>query len=114
MNTKRGVLFDMDGVVVLTEHLKAKAHAKAVEAFGGTVSAQFYAGIMGGSRSSVRAAFIKESGIDIDPDAYAKIYDQAFRESIFTEMQVAEGGRELLARLKETDYVLALVTSSIR
>lgn len=104
----------MDGVIVLTEHLKANAHAQAVRAFGGYVPAQFYAGIMGGSRSTVRAAFIKEAGLDIDPGAYAKIYDEVFRQSIFTEMQIVEGGTELLARLKETQYVLALVTSSIR
>ena len=38
---QKAVLFDLDGVLVMTEHLKAQAHATTVAAFGGHVAPEF-------------------------------------------------------------------------
>lgn len=113
-NIKRGVLFDLDGVLVLTEQLKAQAHAATITAFCGNVPAEFYTRIMGQSHGKVREAFLNESGLEIDPEAYSNKYTDLLRHLMLTQMQTAQGGPELLARLKESGHVLALVTSSIR
>ena len=49
MTDDRAVLFDMDGVLVQTEALKARAHTAAVEHLGGRVPDGFYPTVMGRS-----------------------------------------------------------------
>ena len=41
------VIFDLDGVLVITEALKAQAHEETVQFFGGRVERGFYGLVMG-------------------------------------------------------------------
>ena len=114
LSFKHGVLFDLDGVVVMSEHVKAQAHSATIAAYGGEVPAPFYANIMGQSHQAVRAAFIAASGRAIDPEAYSELYQKVLHERMLTGVRVAHGVLALLARLSSAGYALALVTSSIR
>lgn len=105
-------LFDMDGVIVETEHLKAAAHAAAVVHFGGSVPPDLYPTVMGQPHAAVRAAFIRAGGAQIDPEAYTRVYRAAYHGWLSEETTLAPGVRELLTALARANYRLGLVTSS--
>ena len=65
MTDDRAVLFDMDGVLVQTEALKARAHTAAVEHVGGRVPDGFYPTVMGRSHQAVRGAFLAAAGLRV-------------------------------------------------
>jgi HAD superfamily hydrolase (TIGR01509 family) len=111
---KKKVLFDMDGVIVKTEHLKAAAHEAAVAKFGGCVPENLYASVIGQTHNDVRAAFIRAAGIPIDPDGYTREYRRVYSVSLDTEVELVPGIGELLAALDVKGFQLALVTSSTR
>ena len=113
MTSQQGVLFDLDGVVVMSEHLKAQSHSATVTAFGGDVPPEFYATIMGQSHDVVRRAFIGASGKSIDPNAYSDVYESDLHTRMRSDIRAAEGAPALLASLNEHNYALALVTSSL-
>ena len=48
------VIFDLDGVLVESESLKARAHSAAVGELGGRVSPSYYSHVMGASHEFVR------------------------------------------------------------
>ncbi len=111
---KKTVLFDMDGVIVRTEHLKAAAHTAAVAKFGASVPDDLYADVMGQTHQDVRAAFIRAAGIPIDPKEYTEEYRRVYSAFLDTQTELVPGVRELLAGLDAAGFQLALVTSSIR
>ncbi len=108
----RAVLFDMDGVVVTTEALKATAHAETVRHLGGTVARAFYGGVMGGVHEIVRAAYMREGGIEPDPARYTELYGEIYRELVERNLEAVPGILALLEALHEQGFSTALVTSS--
>jgi HAD superfamily hydrolase (TIGR01509 family) len=106
------VIFDLDGVLVITEALKAQAHEEAVESLGGSVERRFYGSVMGGSHESVRAAFINEGGLDVAPEEYSQRYGQIYERLLDTGLAVSPGVGDLLEALKQRGYGLAVATSS--
>jgi HAD superfamily hydrolase (TIGR01509 family) len=111
---KRAVLFDLDGVLLETEPLKARAHSAAVAHFGGDVPPQFYSRVMGTEHAIVRAAFLAEAGIPSEPAEYSRVFREHYEALIENEATMCAGANELLSRLRETGYAIALVTSSAR
>jgi beta-phosphoglucomutase-like phosphatase (HAD superfamily) len=106
------LLFDMDGVVVETEHLKAAAHTAAAERFGGRIPADLYPTVMGQTHAQVRAAFIRASGHPTDPAAYTRVYREVYHAMLAAAPRLVPGVGELLKRLHAAGYLLGLVTSS--
>lgn len=111
--THRGVLFDLDGVLVLSEHLKAAAHAGATTALGGHVSPEFYRTVMGEPHEIVRRAFLEKGGIaEADPGEYTRIYRKLSKEYLRSSLVVTPGVPELVGSLRKRGYLLAVVSSS--
>jgi HAD superfamily hydrolase (TIGR01509 family) len=107
----RAVLFDMDGVLVQTEALKARAHTAAVEHLGGGVPEGFYPTVMGRSHESVRGAFLAAAGLDgADPARYTRFYRAYYRRLVQSEVYVTPGVVELIESLSA--FRLAVVSSS--
>ena len=106
------VLFDMDGVVVTTEALKATAHAETVRHLGGAVKRAFYGGVMGGTHEIVRAAYMREGGIRPDPTQYTELYGEIYRELVERNLEAVPGVLALLKALRKAGFRTALVTSS--
>ena len=85
------MIFDLDGVLVITEALKAQAHEETVQFFGGRVERGFYGLVMGGSHESVRAAFIKEAALAIEPRDYSERYGQIYEHLLGSDLAVSPG-----------------------
>ena len=109
---EKAVLFDMDGVLVKTEHLKAEAHASAAAQFGGQVAQDLYASVMGQPHPAVRAAFIAAAGMAIDPTAYTTAYLEIYHHLLDSRLSLTPGVMALLTGLQAQKLPLALVTSS--
>ena len=105
-------LFDMDGVVVTTEALKATAHAETVRRLGGKVERGFYAGVMGGTHEIVRAAYMRGGGISPNPAQYTELYGQIYRELVERSLEAVPGVMPLIGALRGRGFRTALVTSS--
>ena len=108
------MLFDLDGVLLETEPLKARAHSLAVAHFGGDVPPIFYATVMGMAHAEVRKAFMNEGRITPPPDEYSRVFRDRYQTLIETEARTCPGVPELLSALREQRYAIALVTSSAR
>ena len=107
----RAVIFDLDGVLVESESLKAKAHSAAVAELGGRVPPSYYSHVMGASHEFVRAAFIREANLTVAPQRYSSLYHGIY-ERMLEDLQVTAGARELVVALGDRDYRLAVATSS--
>ncbi len=107
----RAVIFDLDGVLVESESLKAKAHSAAVEELGGRVPASYYSQVMGASHEFVRAAFIREGNLRVAPERYSSLYHGIY-EGMLEDLEVTAGTRELVVALGDRRYRLGVATSS--
>lgn len=111
-NSQKAVMFDMDGVLVLTEILKAKAHVAAVEALGGNASYDLYIQMLGQSHENIRTAYMQAARIQADPDVYTKIYRQTHHDLLEKELVTRPGAVKLVKKLKALGFLLAVVSSS--
>ena len=111
---KRAVLFDLDGVLLETEPLKARAHSAAVAHFGGDAPASFYASVMGMSHAEVRRAFMQKGGIAPPPEEYSRVFRDRYQRLIDAEARTCPGVPDLLKELRRDSIAIALVTSSAR
>lgn len=108
----RAVLFDMDGVLVQTDRLKAEAHSATVSQLGGNVPPSFYQFHMGNSHAVVRASFLAEAGLECDPREYTQCYHDIYRHLLQTSLVLVPGAVTLLAQLTNRGFSLAVVSSS--
>jgi len=107
-----GVLFDLDGVLVLTEPLKAAAHVATIKELGGDAPLSLYSELMGKSHDTVRRAFLTAAGLDVEPVTYTQTFGRIYRHLLQTQLELAPGALELLTQLAGIGYKLAVVTSS--
>ncbi len=101
----------MDGVLVQTEQLKAKAHAAAVERFGGQVEPGFYATVMGQSMEAVERAFCRAGGVDEAFSRYRPQFEAIYHALLQTQLAATPGVSQLLPLLQARGYRLGVVTS---
>ncbi|MFN8457627.1 MAG: HAD family phosphatase [Anaerolineae bacterium] len=111
MSPLRAVLFDMDGVLVQTEPLKAEAHAAATRYFGGEVAPAFYATKMGRAVEEIGRAFLAAGEVNGDMARYLPLSDQAYHRLVETQLAPTPGVTEFLQQLKQDGWRLGLVTS---
>ena len=110
----RGVLFDMDGVLVATEEMKARAHFETVRRHGGDLAPEVYGEVMGQSHEAAAIAFINASGADLDPALYAEVFRSVYGDLLRGGVELLPGALSLVSALKDRGYRLAVVSSSLQ
>lgn len=111
----RAVLFDLDGVLVETEGLKARAHVVTAEAFGGHLSEQVYLTHLGEPLRTVAQSVTEAAGLSVSAETYARAFTQTYAALLTsTDVVPAPGAFDLLALLDSHGWRRALVTSSAR
>ena len=111
-DAKKVVLFDLDGVIVLSESVKAEAHVKTVERLGGKASTDLYIKVLGQSHEAVRLAFLSAAQIEADPNEYTKMFRKIYHDLLDEKLEIRPGAVELIKELKTLGYSLAVVSSS--
>jgi HAD superfamily hydrolase (TIGR01509 family) len=108
----RGVIFDLDGVLVDCESLKAEAHAANVASFGGRVDPLFYGTVMGGAHEYVRSVYFRKAAISPEPEAYSQRYREEYDRLLDGGLRPFPGVLEMLGQLRRRGLKLAVATSS--
>lgn len=101
----------MDGVLVQTEALKAKAHAAAVTQLGGHIEPAFYTTVMGQPMEAVEWAFCRAGGIEHAVSRYRQRFEAVYHSLLQSQLTVTPGVAQLLQQLQERNYRLGVVTS---
>ena len=104
----------MDGVLVATEGLKARAHFETVRRHGGVLAPEYYGEVMGQSHEAAAIAFIDASGADLEPAVYAEVFRSLYGDLLKGGVELLPGAISVVSALKDRDYRLAVVSSSLQ
>jgi beta-phosphoglucomutase len=108
----RGVLFDLDGVIVDTLHYHYLAWKHMFEKLGGTVSEHTVLLHEGRSSREILPILMQEAGVSIPEDQQAAFIEEkrAYYRSI-VHVEQYPGAFEVIDALKGRGYKVALVTA---
>lgn len=107
------MVFDLDGVLALTEPLKARAHARAIEELGGRLDGEAYARHMGSPHEAASRAFLREAGLETaDPAAHRERFARQYRRLLGEGLAAAPGASEAVRLCRERGWAVGVVTSS--
>ena len=108
----RGVIFDMDGVVVDSEPLSLQTIAQVVTDRGGAADAALFTGLIGLSLDEALGIAAERSGRDLDAGALRDAYDELYLPRLRATATPTAGLRELISALRAARVPMALASSS--
>ena len=110
----QAVLFDMDGLLVDTEHTWFVAEADVMRRLGGVWTAADQAAMVGGPMERMTAYMSERVGGVIAPDAIADLVNQTMLDLLAHGADHRPGAERLLDALVAADVPCALVSASHR
>jgi len=105
------ILFDMDGVLIDSEELMSKAGQMALHDFGIEAKPEDFIPFVGRGEDLYIGGVAEKYGVKYDPAMKQRCYDH-YGDYVETEAFVPEEIPELLYRLKELGYKIAVCTSA--
>lgn len=111
----KAVIFDLDGVIINSEPLKARAHVAVFEDRKFNLTSDAYKFVLGQSSRAVFNYFSEISSIDIGFTEYRKQFLDKYNDLLRRgDCSFTKGFPEFFASLVENECVLGLVTSTSR
>ncbi|MGL5694673.1 MAG: HAD family hydrolase [Peptostreptococcaceae bacterium] len=115
MGDIKGIIFDMDGVLIDTEKISYKFWVKAFEKFGYEYTMDTHSSIIGRNNESIRNVLSNSFGEDFPLDDIYKHRSEGMIKHLEEEgTPIKLGVCELLDFLQENDYKIAVATSTNR
>ena len=108
----RGVIFDMDGVVVDSEPLSMAVITEIIGEQGGQIDAGLLAGLAGVSLPEVLRVAAAHSGQGLDAQALYRSYRQRYLPRLRAAAVATPGLARLLAALADAGVAIGLASSS--
>ena len=114
---REAILFDLDGVIALSEVQKSEAHVETVLELNGTPSQKLiklYADVIGLSYEETRDRFLECGDLVATPEvkkAYRELYRSIYRTKL-QDVKLAPGAQQLLQVLSGRRYRIGLVSSA--
>lgn len=112
---KKGIIFDMDGVIFDTEKVYLDIWTKVFEKYGYKMTKELYVTVMGTGRKNVIKTFVENFGDDLPiNEMYLEKDNELFNIIENEGIPLKDGVFELFSVLKEKGYKIALGTSAKR
>jgi HAD superfamily hydrolase (TIGR01509 family) len=108
----RGVIFDMDGVVVDSEPLSMAVIAEIIAEHGGQVDAALLAGLTGVNLMQVLQVAADHSGRSLDAQALYRSYQRRYLPRLRAGAAATPGLARLIAALHHAGVAIGLASSS--
>lgn len=110
---EKAFIFDMDGVVINSEPMHEQIELEVAAGFNIHIDQARMKKYVGMRSKDVWAAIIKEDGLDLKPEQIIEVADkQKVKYIEDNKLEPIDGIRELLVKLKELNYRIALASSS--
>ncbi|MBL8762868.1 MAG: HAD family phosphatase [Phycisphaerae bacterium] len=110
----RGVIFDMDGVMVLTEDAHWRAWRAAGESRGVAIAHEVFLSCFGRVNADCVRVMFGAGVSSVEAERIAEEKERAFRDLVRADVPLAPGLRELLAELRGAGVRMAVGSSAPR
>ena len=111
----KAVIFDMDGLMIDSEHVTFECYQEVLKEMGLTMSQSFYISLLGKPIPGIQTRFYEEYGEDFPINEVIKATHQLMAERFEKEgIPIKKGLIPLLDYLKEHNYKTIVATSSTR
>lgn len=115
MQDVKGIIFDMDGVILDTERIYLEIWTKVFKNYNYNLDKYVYISVMGRGRKVVKEVFKKEYGDNLPIEEMYIQKDELLKKAIENnEVPMKEGAIQVLNYLKSNNYKIALATSAMR
>ena len=108
----RGVIFDMDGLMIDSEFLHLQAYNYVLEPMGYHLSDEDNQKYVGISDEDVTKDIVERFSLSITPEELNRKKEQAYKTILSENVKAQPGLTELLENLKKSDYKLAVASGS--
>ena len=108
----RGVIFDMDGVVVDSEPLSLRTIAEVIRECGGTADSASFGDLVGRSLDEALTLAARRSGRDLDTRDLRRAYESRYLPQLAATAVPTAGLVPLVAGLRAARVPMALASSS--
>ncbi|XP_046392781.1 pseudouridine-5'-phosphatase-like [Ischnura elegans] len=105
------VIFDMDGLLLNTEHLYTRATQEICDPYGKKYTWGLKQTLMGMTGPDVAKKITKELDLPISPEEYMKLATEKY-EKLFPQSEMMPGAEKLVRHLKKEGVHIAVATSS--
>ncbi len=112
MNKYSAYLFDMDGTLVDSEKLKARALVATCRLLGGNAHENDYREVMGQSWEHVTEHYWRISGISPEITAFNSTFQPLYMDLLDRELKLTPGAKEFVQRLKGKGIKTGVVSSA--
>ncbi|MEC5387607.1 HAD family phosphatase [Uliginosibacterium sp. H3] len=106
-------LVDLDGTLADSEPLKGLALARTCGMYGGEVSVEVYAEVMGEDWPTVTRHIFRQAGITPDVDAFNEDFRATYLQLLSSEVELTAGAQLFLDAARASAIRLALVSSAM-
>ena len=115
MKSVKGIIFDMDGVLIDTERISFNSFKEVFKDYDYEIDEEFYLKLIGHNVKSIKQIMIDKYGESFPFD---EIYEKKVKISIDTIARdgiiIKKGVQELVDYLKKNNYKIAVATSTRR
>ncbi len=108
----KGVLFDMDGVLVDSEPFICKAAIMMFEELGYKVAAEDFHPFLGMGENRYIGGVAESHGIQVDIDKVKKRTYEIYKEIVRGKLSPLPGSHEFIGKCRKKGFKLALATSA--